>query len=617
MSKMSDIIIKAIDKARRLGIDPQPMSDMSLSDLLAWNAEDGLPPTVDGHNPGDTSGAIVPPMPAAPRGDDIDKAAPGPARKYQHHDGSIARPETAEAPTIEVKGGALAKNTTAAEEAILYSGIPIFQRGPHLVRPILQDVPTSKGRRTVAAGFSEISCAGARDIMARSALWVKYDSKKRRMTACDPPRAVAETLLSRHGEWRFLRVSGIITTPTMRPDFSILRELGYDPATRFYLMEDGSLVMPEIPDRPTRDQAMAALTLIDDLLVNFPFVTNSDRSVALSAILTAVCRGAMPVAPLHAFRAPTAGTGKSFLIDVASAIATGRPAPVMSAGRDMDEMDKRLTGHLLAGYSIILIDNLNGALGSDLLCQATERPLLRVRRLGGSEIYEIESNSTLFVNGNGFSVASDMTRRTVICDLDAEMERPELRRFDFDPVERVLSDRGAYVAAALTVVRAFVMSGDRPDILPLASYADYTATVRGALVWLGHPDPALSMERAREDDPDLASLRAVMGQWIHHVGLGVESSGKAVAGLADLHRQDGYGRILPEYIYSDLRDALMAVAPGRQGIDTTRLGRWLRAKSGRVVMMTLHDGRRERVRFEQGGITEGSMRWKLAAIPSR
>ena len=68
---------------------------------------------------------------------------------------------------------------------------------------------------------------------------------------------------------------------------------------------------------------------------------------------------------------------------------------------------------------------------------------------------------------------------------------------------------------------------------------------------------------------------------------------------------------------ADRETVEVAVAPGRQGIDTTRLGRWLRAKSGRVVMMTLHDGRRERVRFEQGGITEGAMRWKLAAIPSR
>ena len=52
-------------------------------------------------------------------------------------------------------------------------------------------------------------------------------------------------------------------------------------------------------------------------------------------------------------------------------------------------------GLLLAGYPIVSLDNVaTASRGGDLLCQAVERPLVRVRKLGGSDMYEIESRAT-------------------------------------------------------------------------------------------------------------------------------------------------------------------------------------------------------------------------------
>ncbi len=391
----------------------------------------------------------------------------------------------------------------------------MYQRGRTLVRPAAQEVSVSHGRRTLAACFSELTPPAAVDFLSR-ADWSRFDGRMKANVPINPPRQVADVLLSRFGDWCFPHVAGIITTPTLRPDHSILCQPGYDPATRLYLVLDPTLILPPIAAFPTREEAVDALDLLDSLLTNFPFVSSIDRSVAQSELLTSVCRGAMAVAPLHAIRASTAGTGKSYLCDLASALATGRTCPVVAAGRDGDETDKRLVGLLLAGFPII--DNVNGELGSDLLSQAVERPLIRLRPLGGSDIIEIESRATLLASGNALRIRGDLTRRTVVCDLDAEEERPEMRSFSFDPVDRVLSDRGRYVAAALTIVRAFVVSGAKPDMAPLVSYDDYSATVRGALVWLDKPDPVKSMEAARDDDPELGELRDVMAQWREHIG---------------------------------------------------------------------------------------------------
>ncbi len=127
-----------------------------------------------------------------------------------------------------------------------------------------------------------------------------------------------------------------------------------------------SIPMPAIPERPTCDDATAALQLLLDLISDFPFVSDADRSVALSALATPVLRGALtPAVPLHEITAPLPGTGKSYLVDIASMIATGMPAAVMAMAPEPVETEKRLIGAALAGYPIIAIDNCSKTLTGD------------------------------------------------------------------------------------------------------------------------------------------------------------------------------------------------------------------------------------------------------------
>jgi len=97
-----------------------------------------------------------------------------------------------------------------------------------------------------------------------------------------------------------------------------------------------------VPERPDKEDALRALGVLKDLLSTFPFVTDADRSVALSGILTAVHRRSLPTAPAHCLTAPVAGSGKSMIVDICSEIADGRRAAVMSLGRTDEEAEKRL-----------------------------------------------------------------------------------------------------------------------------------------------------------------------------------------------------------------------------------------------------------------------------------
>lgn len=491
-----------------------------------------------------------------------------------------ATPE-GERPVILVQGGRIDLLATAAEAALRHSKIEVYQRGRELVRPSRQDVPASKGRMTIAAGMTHITGSGMVDLLSRAADWKKFDGRSKKEASVDPPNAIANIVLSRVGEWTFPTVAGVITTPTIRPDGTILHQPGYDPATRLYQVVDPNLVPAYIPDHPTGEDAQAALDILDALLDEFPFVSDVSRSVALSAIITPIVRGAVSVAPLHAIRASTAGTGKSYLADTASAIATGRPCPVLAVSPKPEETESRLIGLLLAAFPLISLDNVNGELGGDLLCQAVERPTVRVRRLGGSDIFEIESRATFYATGNGLRVRGDMTRRTIICDLDAGVERPEERQFTHTPVDDVLADRGKYVAAALTIVRAYIVAG-KPNPCPrLASFEEWSDLVRSALVWLGQPDPVDTTEQAREDDPELNQLREIVVSWEAVIGKNSPRTVKQVIEIAEQRNVGEFGDPI-EFRSPDFREALLSVANNRSLIDAKKLGNWIRSVEGRI-----------------------------------
>jgi putative DNA primase/helicase len=513
-------------------------------------------------------------------------------------------------PVIRIVNGFMHETATLGESALIDSALPIYQRGPSLVRPVWHEVPASRGRTTIAAGLAGLNSAGMTDRLSRAAEWERYDARAKDWRQIDPPEKVAATILSRFGEWRFPSIAGVITAPTLRPDGSLLTEPGYDRATRlFHVADNGLDVTRHLPPNPTLAHAEAALNDLLYVIKGFPVVTATDTSVALSGLISPVVRGACPVAPMHALRASTAGTGKTYFVDVASAIATGRPCPVATVAKSEEETEKRLGGLLLAGFPLICLDNVNGELGGDLLAQAVERPVIQIRPLGGSDIIEVESRSSIFATGNALRLRGDMTRRGLICNLDAGVERPELRQFEFDPVELVLTKRAECVAAVLTIVLAHAAAGypGADTITPLASFQEWSRLVRSALIWLGCADPCVSMEQAREDDPELIDLMELLAAWKAEIGV---NSAQTVAEVLEMVGERRYADSEPgapaEWKYPKMREIIQRLAMTRGTVDARRFGNVLRAKEGRIV-----GGYRI---MRAGGGGGGVLRWQLRAV---
>jgi hypothetical protein len=516
---------------------------------------------------------------AAPPDDDWKPPTEIPAGDIDVQDAAEAQNER---PLIQIKGGVLSEIASEGEKVLLEAGVQLYQRGGFLVRPIIEDAEAAHGARTKVARLGRIDATYLRDLLGRIARFKKYDARSKKWVPTDPSLEMANTILARVGEWKFPVVSGVISAPTLRPDGSILDQPGYDPATQLLLINPPA--MPAIPAAPTREEAHTALILLEGLLAEFPFSDAEggdkvSRVVALSALITPVVRGAFPVTPMHVNRAPVAASGKSYLFDLAAVIATGQKMPVIAAGRSEDETEKRLGAAMLAGQPLISIDNVNGQLESVSLCQIIERPIVSIRILGRSENVRVDAGgASTFCTGNNLVLVGDLCRRSLTATLDPELERPELREFKGNPVAAVLTDRGTYVAAALTICRAYIVAG-RPGPAPrLASFEGWSDTVRSALMWLGCADPVASIETARAEDPQLNALRGFLGAWADIVGVGwaYRTTMHEIVKLAGQHTGE-------QPLWPELHSVLEAFASTRGSIDAKRLGAWARAFKGRFA----------------------------------
>jgi putative DNA primase/helicase len=351
--------------------------------------------------------------------------------------------------------------------------------------------------------------------------------------------------------------------------------------------------LPPIPERPSKKQALEALEHLTELFGEFSFSDKEgkkrlNQSVALSGLLTASVRGSLPTAPVHLIRADTPGTGKSYLIDVIAIITTGWYCPVITASKSMEETEKRIGAVLLEGISLISLDNCTHDLSGELLCQLSERPVVRIRVLGQSAMPSCECHTMVFATGNNIGFRGDMVRRGLVCDLEALDERPELRKFDNDALESASLQRADCLAATFTIIRAYLAAGAPAVCGPLGSYSAWSKMVRSPLVWLGMPDPVVSMETTRAEDPVLAEMREFFDLWIDYdLGLDTPYITNRIIELA-CAPPSGFNRPVFE-------EFLLRIAAGRDGrISSKRLGEWLRRISGRVAMRAA-DGCRYRL----------------------
>lgn len=457
----------------------------------------------------------------------------------------------------------------------------IFQRGGCLVRVAHAAERESVDGVTITRGTASIipyRTTTLSLLLSENFSFGKYEEKK--WVPMEPFGTVVKATLDAFGSWGEIPVlRGISEAPILSDDGSLVAGRGYDRSTGLYV--DGRTPPVDLPEVVTRNDAQAALEIALSPFREFPFV--DDRlgpATVLAYLLTLLQRSRVPTAPIFIFSATTPGTGKGLLVEVCNTIVRGRDAALMPPvhGKDAEaEMRKRLTSVIAYGLTSVNLDNCSRPLGGDAINALVTTTEWSDRQLGSNTIVQMPNCLTLVATGNNLGVRGDMVRRSILTQLDAQVERPEQRVFEErDLVGATRRRRGELLRALFTILKGYQQSGctefqnDR-----LGRFEEWSERVCHPIQWLGLPNPTDSQSLLRQEDPDFEALSTLLSAWY-----GAHQS--AWMGTKDL---------VPEYssgFHSDplqdaLERALIEVAGTRDHVDSKRLGWYLKRNLGRVA----------------------------------
>lgn len=371
----------------------------------------------------------------------------------------------------------------------------------------------------------------------RAAVWYRRERAGDGWAEVDaaPPKDTVADMLAYPAERMPLPyLERIALAPTFAPDGTLLRENGYHTPS-------GTLVRlafpaPPVPSNPTGADVAGAVDAISELVGDFPFVGDADRTHAVALLLLPFVRDLIEgPTPLHLIEAPSAGTGKGLLAAALLAPAAGGDIGLMTQGRDEDEWRKRITTRLREGKAAILIDNVNRPLDSGTLSSAlTAWPLWGDRQLGTLEAVNVPVRCAWVATGNNPTLSTEIARRSIRIRLDAKMDRPwerETVQFHHPNLWQWASDHRAELAgAALTLAQAWLRAGrPAPQARPLGSYEAWSHVVGGILEHAGYRGFLSNLgELYERADTEGAVWRRFVEAWW-------ETHKDAEVGVADLY----------------------------------------------------------------------------------
>lgn len=428
---------------------------------------------------------------------------------------------------------------------------------------------------------------GIRFVLSQYCWFTVYDKREKKNKNIAPPQDIAEAVMETASTYGIApMVYFVLRNPAIDPVTGALMGLkrGYIPEHQAYCLHDWNRD-PAMLDRPDLNAVAKALQTLWQPVHRFPFESPEHRATMLCAMLSAVVRPLLPMCPGYLIDSPSFGSGKTKLATIL-AILTGQHEPAVIPWRNNDEAEaqKKMLSLLLMGAGAVMIDNVNGLFHSDALAAILTSEMYADRTLGASKIVTVSTRVLIVFNGCNASVSADLVRRILTICIDPGIERPELRDFDFDPVEMVRQNTDDYVEAVLVILRAYICAGKPIYTPPLGSFEMWDRLVRQCVLWLdkqglgehfgGLADPWVTMETARENDPDKARLSALLQAWQERFGSKGSTVQNAIKTVTDFPST-------PENV--ELKLMLEEIAGERGTINPRMLAAWIGKRQGRIV----------------------------------
>jgi len=354
--------------------------------------------------------------------------------------------------------------------------------------------------------------------------------KRRKVVQKSAPKHLAQ-LFTKCGAWTNIpTLDGLMSSPFMRPDGTIVSVPGHDPVSGYLLLDHGMQPFV-VPETPTDEDVARAVAGLRDLVSDFPFAGPEHFSAWLATLLTAAARPAIdgPV-PMLWLDANRRGTGKSKLGRLIGIITAGGKPTELSWTSDEKEMESRIASLLNGGDNFAVFDNAFGTIKNPVLERFLTSYTFDFRRFHRQELVKMRNSTTLAITGNNLTLRGDLSRRVIRCRLVTAMECPETRDgFRYADIQGyAMANQPELLAAALTILRAHAVAGfaacpvritqedgtvTEVTARPVGSFNGWDRVVRHAILRAGLADPMVTQDEAREEDEDDVKLRALLSAW--------------------------------------------------------------------------------------------------------
>lgn len=483
----------------------------------------------------------------------------------------------------------------------------LYCRGGELVRVVRDGEPPPNVRRPLGTPtIRTVPPATLLEMLTRVQGFERLDKRTGEWLPTVPSGAVLAALAAR-GAWTGMRpLVGVLESPALRPDGTVLQRPGYDPATCYLFLP--SLPFQRVHERPSRDDAIEARDELLEVVSDFPFADEAHRSAWLAFVLTLFARPAIDgCLPFVAVDATAAGTGKGRLVDATAIIATGREATKTPLPQDDEEMRKRITALLLEGERLAVLDNVADTIDLPAFEAALTATVWRDRLLGRNASVTVPNLMVWAATGNNLEIAGDLARRTLHIRLESRVENPE-DRDDFrhpDLLGWVKERRSSLAGAALTILRAHAVAGaPLCGVRPWGSFEAWSRIVAAAVAWVDMPDPQSTRSGLSSSaDTMKRAIRTLIDGWAR-LTANVPEGLTAKAALSILYPPDRLrGQAAPDG-FDDLREAIEVLVPTKAGQvpSPAKLAGKLRGVRRRLIGGRMLDGTEDR---------NGIVRWTI------
>ncbi|MCC6311595.1 MAG: hypothetical protein IT345_11880 [Trueperaceae bacterium] len=356
----------------------------------------------------------------------------------------------------------------------------VFRRSGHLVR-----LGVDEGGLKIQ-GLDEAAAYGR---LARVADWLRL-RKDEPPVQISPPKDVARDLLA-YPDAGVAHLEAVVTAPFFGCSGELVVRPGYHAGDRVWLDSPPDLIGLEVPRHPSPDDVAAARRLlVDDLLLDFPFVEPSDCAHMVAALMLPFVRRLVAgVTPIHLVEAPAVGSGKGLLCSLVEVLATGTTSVARTLPVNEDEARKLLTAEITLGRGVILLDNASERRRLDCapLASVLTSEFWTDRILGRTEMTTLPNRAVWLLTANNPEMSMELARRCVRIRIDPRVDRPWLRdQFKHRHLVRwAKQHRVELVRAILVLVQSWLAAGRAPGATLLGSFEGWSEILGGILAHAG------------------------------------------------------------------------------------------------------------------------------------